>query len=254
MRNPHRMLGIFGVISTGVGFICALYTVTAILGYITYGSELKGSITLNLSDDPLDFSVKVMLLLMTYCGYLIQHYPIFQTIWPLMQRRLSTMPKCISLIANYTTRYATVEVNQLHALSMRVADTVRATTSPNNQSSLKPSSRLPPQPTRPHLSCSVTLTDIFLFLSVLNYFVLVLLACSIPNLAEIIPIIGVTTGMLLAFVFPAVLESVVFWDQWRERGYFVLILYNAFNAVYILAGIFFLVLGVYANVEHIINS
>ncbi|KAK6039869.1 hypothetical protein COOONC_22626 [Cooperia oncophora] len=108
MRNPHRMLGIFGVISTGVGFICALYTVTAILGYITYGSELKGSITLNLSDDPLDFSVKVMLLLMTYCGYLIQHYPIFQTIWPLMQRRLSTMPKCISLIANYTTRYATV--------------------------------------------------------------------------------------------------------------------------------------------------
>ncbi|KAK5981908.1 Amino acid transporter domain containing protein, partial [Trichostrongylus colubriformis] len=97
-----------------------------------------------------------MLLLMTYCGYLIQHYPIFQMIWPTMERRLKGSHPCVSHTANYTFRYVTV---------------------------------------------------------IMSFF----FAYTIPNLEEIIPIIGVTTGMLLAFVFPALLESVTFWEKWRKR-------------------------------------
>ncbi|VDO64556.1 unnamed protein product [Haemonchus placei] len=187
MRHPEKMLGFFGVITTSVAFVGVLYAAVAILGYITYGSDLHGSITLNLTNKPLDLSVKIMLLLMTYCGYLIQHYPIFQMIWPLMRPCADRAPKCLSWTANYTLRYATV---------------------------------------------------------ILSF----LLAISIPNLEEIIPIIGVTTGMLLAFVFPAVIESVVFWEQWRKRGNFILIPNIILNIIYTILGILFLVIGVHANI------
>ncbi|XGW13060.1 hypothetical protein V3C99_013587 [Haemonchus contortus] len=193
MRHPEKMLGFFGVITTSVAFVGVLYAAVAILGYITYGSDLHGSITLNLTNKPLDLSVKIMLLLMTYCGYLIQHYPIFQMIWPLMRRCVDRAPKCLSWTANYTLRYATV---------------------------------------------------------ILSF----LLAISIPNLEEIIPIIGVTTGMLLAFVFPAVIESVVFWEQWRKRGCFVLIPNIILNIIYTLLGILFLVIGVHANIVSMTTS
>ncbi|EPB70731.1 transmembrane amino acid transporter protein [Ancylostoma ceylanicum] len=108
MRRPQDMLGFFGVITISVAFICAVYVTVGFLGYLTYGDDLKGSITLNLTDSPLDFSVKGMLLLMTYCGYLIQHYPIVEMLWPYIQRRSSGASKCTSLMLDYALRYTVV--------------------------------------------------------------------------------------------------------------------------------------------------
>ncbi|KIH48906.1 hypothetical protein ANCDUO_21021, partial [Ancylostoma duodenale] len=52
MRKPQDMLGFFGVISISVAFICTVYVVVGFLGYLTYGDDLKGSITLNLDNSP----------------------------------------------------------------------------------------------------------------------------------------------------------------------------------------------------------
>lgn len=41
-------------------------------------------------------------------------------------------------------------------------------------------------------------------------FVSVLIAIAVPNLDQIIPLVGVTAGMLLAFVFPALLDTFTF--------------------------------------------
>ncbi|KHJ93434.1 transmembrane amino acid transporter protein, partial [Oesophagostomum dentatum] len=155
MRKPQHMLGLLGVISTSVGFVSILYTVTGFLGYITYGDQLKGSITLNLTNSPLDFSVKVMLLIMTYCGYLIQHYPVVEMCSPFVQNRLKDASSCTILASDYALRYIIVFMS-------------------------------------------------FGF------------AYAIPDFKDIIPFIGVTSGMMLALVFPPLLELVVFIGVWRR--------------------------------------
>ncbi|RCN33507.1 transmembrane amino acid transporter protein [Ancylostoma caninum] len=52
MRKPQDMLGFFGVISISVAFICTVYVTVGFLGYLTYGHDLEGSITLNLDNSP----------------------------------------------------------------------------------------------------------------------------------------------------------------------------------------------------------
>ncbi|KAK5973862.1 Transmembrane amino acid transporter protein, partial [Trichostrongylus colubriformis] len=192
MRNPQQMLGFCGVISTSSMVVIVLYTSMGLMGYITYGSQIEGSITLNLTNNPVDFSVKVMLLLMTYCGYLIQYYPVTQMVWPIMEPYLSNSPTFLLTVANYTMRYTIVILS-------------------------------------------------FLF------------AYTIPNLEKMIPIIGVSSGMLLVLVFPAVIESVIFWEHWKKQGVIIMYFHVILNAVYIVMGIFFLIVGVYDSVKSLNN-
>ncbi|KAL6734036.1 hypothetical protein Aduo_004621 [Ancylostoma duodenale] len=186
MRKPQDMLGFFGVISISVAFIFAVYVITGFLGYLTYGEHLKGSITLNLTNSPLDFSVKAMLLLMTYCGYLIQHYPIVEMLWPYVQQRFNGTNECTNLMLDYALRYTVVVMSFA-------------------------------------------------------------LAYAIPNFKEIIPFVGITTGMMLALFFPSLLETVVFLERWR-RGSTVILIYNvALNIFYIILGVAFVLVGIYSN-------
>lgn len=48
MKNPADFRGTFGILNIGLGIIILLYLTIGILGYIKYGSECEGSITLNL--------------------------------------------------------------------------------------------------------------------------------------------------------------------------------------------------------------
>ncbi|RCN32213.1 hypothetical protein ANCCAN_20661 [Ancylostoma caninum] len=127
-----------------------------------------------------------MLLLMTYCGYLIQHYPIVEMLWPYVQRRFSGASKCTTLMLDYALRYAVVVMS-------------------------------------------------------------LALAYAIPNFDEIIPFVGITTGMMLALFFPPLLEIVVFLERWK-RGSTVILIYNlTHNILYIILGVLFVVVGVYSN-------
>ncbi|KJH48364.1 transmembrane amino acid transporter protein [Dictyocaulus viviparus] len=105
MRSPQHMIGFCGVISTAVLFVGFLYITTGTLGYITYGDDVRGSITLNLTNSPLDLSVKVMLMLMTYCGYLIQQYPVVEmvnkSIEPYIEEANPTMICAIDFAIRY---------------------------------------------------------------------------------------------------------------------------------------------------------
>ncbi|CAJ0607629.1 unnamed protein product, partial [Cylicocyclus nassatus] len=50
MKKPEDMLGPCGVISAVMIMLTILYAATAVLGYVTYGDQLRGSVTLNLSN------------------------------------------------------------------------------------------------------------------------------------------------------------------------------------------------------------
>ncbi|CAI4229590.1 unnamed protein product [Auanema sp. JU1783] len=50
LRHPQDMIGFTGVLSTGMSLVSIVYTYCGFFGYITYGQDVQGSITLNLPD------------------------------------------------------------------------------------------------------------------------------------------------------------------------------------------------------------
>ncbi|CAJ0608447.1 unnamed protein product [Cylicocyclus nassatus] len=111
MQKPKKMLGFFGVISTAMGTVTLLNTVTGLLGYITYGEDLEGSITLNLSNEPLHFSVKIMLLVMTYLSYPVVMYPIVDMFFPFIERRIRHTKRHVVTLSHYVFRYVVVLIS-----------------------------------------------------------------------------------------------------------------------------------------------
>lgn len=48
MKTPQNFIGCPGVLNFGMGFVISLYALVGFLGYLKYGDETQGSITLNL--------------------------------------------------------------------------------------------------------------------------------------------------------------------------------------------------------------
>lgn len=51
MKTPQHFVGICGVLSKGMSGVTFVYIILGFLGYLCYGSQVKGSITLNLPVD-----------------------------------------------------------------------------------------------------------------------------------------------------------------------------------------------------------
>lgn len=83
----------------------------------------------------------------------------------------------------------------------------------------------------------------------LNFFLIILVfaALTIPNLEDIIPLVGITSGTFLAFIIPALIDSILFIPAYmkktggklRGRALFILIR----NICLCLVGIFGLIFG-----------
>ena len=52
LKHPEKMVGPFGVLSSVMGIVTFIYASCGFLGYLTYGKEVEGSITLNLPNEP----------------------------------------------------------------------------------------------------------------------------------------------------------------------------------------------------------
>lgn len=75
MRNPRRFLGLCGVLNQGMAGVTLVYILVGFLGYLKYGDETLGSITLNLPNEEMAAqSVKVLIALAVYCTYGLQYY------------------------------------------------------------------------------------------------------------------------------------------------------------------------------------
>ncbi|XGW13059.1 hypothetical protein V3C99_013586 [Haemonchus contortus] len=196
MKHPKDMDGVNGVLSTGVSLVTLIYAACGFYGYITYGDSVQGSVTLNLSDTPLNFSVKCMLLCVVYSSFLIQQYPIVEMLWPLAKQplRARNTKRAYIIVLEYLFRFSLV-------------------------------------------------------------FVVLGLAWLIPNLDEIIPLVGVTSGMLLALVLPAVLEIVVFIKDWRANYTTLkLSVHVSLDCFYALLGLFFVITGLQANIKNLMHG
>ncbi|XP_055958605.1 neutral amino acid uniporter 4 isoform X3 [Patella vulgata] len=75
MRHPPAFGGLRGVLNRGMVTVSCLYTAVGFLGYLKYGDDAKGSITLNLPNDQwLYLSVKLMFALCIAISYGVQMY------------------------------------------------------------------------------------------------------------------------------------------------------------------------------------
>ncbi|KAK6016532.1 transmembrane amino acid transporter protein [Ostertagia ostertagi] len=192
MKHPKDMDGFNGVLSTGVSLVTLIYAACGFYGYITYGDQVQGSVTLNLSDTPLNFSVKCMLLCVVFLEF---PYP--------------AIPDSGNALA----------------------DGKAPSTSSKHQTSLHHRTRVP-----------VPILDMGL-------------AWLIPNLDQIIPLVGVTAGMLLALVLPAILEVVVFIEEWRANFTTLRVsVYVGLDCFYAILGLFFVITGLQANIKSLMQG
>ncbi|KAE9547384.1 hypothetical protein FO519_009404 [Halicephalobus sp. NKZ332] len=165
LKKPSQMLGVTGVVSTGMSTVTVIYALCGFLGLITYGEKVKGSIALNLPEDLIFSIVRGLLGLVIFTGFAIQQYVVIEV----------TLPA----VKNYFLKLLN-----------------------------------PPENSR----------KLQIFSSIIDFghrvflvFICMIVGITIPQLENIIPLVGITCGMLLAFVFPAVIEILVFLPTLIEK-------------------------------------
>ncbi|XP_029842406.3 proton-coupled amino acid transporter 1 isoform X1 [Ixodes scapularis] len=89
MQNPQDFVGINGVLNTGMMIVVCLYTAIGFFGYLKYGSDVRGSITLNFPASPLNEVIRVIFAVSIFLSYALQLYVPMRIIWPALAKRLS---------------------------------------------------------------------------------------------------------------------------------------------------------------------
>uniref|UniRef100_A0AC34FIJ3 Amino acid transporter transmembrane domain-containing protein n=1 Tax=Panagrolaimus sp. ES5 TaxID=591445 RepID=A0AC34FIJ3_9BILA len=155
LKYPEDMLSSCGVLSTGMSLITIIFAACGFFGFITYGHDVKGSITLNLPNN-VEFSiVKLCLTMVVFLSFAIQFFVVFFVVvdlsWPTVRQYFST---------KFSTKLLSNRYEYLY-----------------------------------RIFC------VFIAMS---------LAIGIPNLEEIIPLIGVTAGIFMAFIYPSLIDTMTF--------------------------------------------
>ncbi|KDR21503.1 hypothetical protein L798_02967, partial [Zootermopsis nevadensis] len=82
MKTPSHFIGCPGVLNIGMAVVVMLYTGVGFFGFLQYGDDTKGSITLNLPvTEVLAQSVKVMIAVAIFLTYGLQFYVPMEIIW-----------------------------------------------------------------------------------------------------------------------------------------------------------------------------
>lgn len=82
MKKPKAFVKSFGVLNIGMGTIVLLYTAIGFFGYIRYGSDIEGSITLSLTEPMvLAKTVQILLAVAIFFTHPIQCYVAIDIAW-----------------------------------------------------------------------------------------------------------------------------------------------------------------------------
>ncbi|XP_044576947.1 proton-coupled amino acid transporter-like protein pathetic isoform X1 [Cotesia glomerata] len=105
MKTPTHFIGCPGVLNIGMFFVVSLYSTVGFFGYLRFGDETKGSITLNLpTEEPLAQAVKVMIAVAIFLTYGLQFYVPMEIIWKNLKHHFGAR----KLYAEYLVRIGLV--------------------------------------------------------------------------------------------------------------------------------------------------
>lgn len=87
MRHPEDFGGWLGVLNLGMTIVICLYTAVGFYGYLRFGDQVLGSVTLNLPQDSwLSIGAKLMFSVSIFISYLLVMYVPFNIIWPAIEQ------------------------------------------------------------------------------------------------------------------------------------------------------------------------
>ncbi|XP_017784904.1 PREDICTED: proton-coupled amino acid transporter 1 [Nicrophorus vespilloides] len=84
MKNPSSFQKPFGVLNIGMFLVTILYTTLGSMAFLTYGEDVKGSVTINLPDTPLGTAVRVIIPTAILLSYALQFYIAVDIMWPVV--------------------------------------------------------------------------------------------------------------------------------------------------------------------------
>lgn len=115
MKTPQNFVGICGVLNRGMGGVTMVYILLGFLGYMKYGNEALGSITLNLPiEETAAQIVKLLIALAVYCTFGLQFYVCLEIGWNAIKDKFTKRP----MIVNYVMRTCLVTAAVLLAVAV----------------------------------------------------------------------------------------------------------------------------------------
>ncbi|XP_076316007.1 proton-coupled amino acid transporter 2-like isoform X4 [Tachypleus tridentatus] len=125
MKTPEDFGGCNGVLNTGMVFISCLYVAMGFFGYLKYGEEVAGSITLNLPARPIYELVRVIFAVSVFLSYPLQFYVPLKFIWPFIKKKKkldTTMSLNMQQLLEHLLRASLVLLTYLLALAIPKLD------------------------------------------------------------------------------------------------------------------------------------
>uniref|UniRef100_T1J4P4 Amino acid transporter transmembrane domain-containing protein n=1 Tax=Strigamia maritima TaxID=126957 RepID=T1J4P4_STRMM len=104
MKTPQDFGGLTGVLNTAMVIVACMYTAVGFYGYLRYGDDVLGSVTLNLPKDALGLSVRLAYALAIFLTYLVQFYVPIQIMWPIIEKRLPGRVQVYNNVLEYAFR------------------------------------------------------------------------------------------------------------------------------------------------------
>ncbi|XP_049827482.1 proton-coupled amino acid transporter-like protein CG1139 isoform X3 [Schistocerca gregaria] len=118
MISPGSFVGPLGVLNRAMVIIIFLFIVIGLFGYMKYGNEAQGSITLNLpADEILAQSVKIMLAVSIFISHSLQNYVNIDILWnSYLSEKFEKRPH--KIIFEYIVRISLVTITFLLAAAV----------------------------------------------------------------------------------------------------------------------------------------
>lgn len=99
LKKPHSFGGFFGVLNQSMFIVMVLYLVVGFFGYLKYGNEVHGSITLDLPPGIIWDIDRLMFTIAVFLSYPLQLYVPLHLLWPWLQNQINTKAVDINMIS-----------------------------------------------------------------------------------------------------------------------------------------------------------
>ena len=93
------------ILNGGMILVTTLYVSMGLLGYLTFGEDICGSVTLNLPNETLYASVKILYSFVIFISFAIQFYVPISFLWPSIRDKLCSTSGTSSLTISHLTYY-----------------------------------------------------------------------------------------------------------------------------------------------------
>lgn len=247
------MVAPLGVLSLGMTFVTFVYASIGLIGYVTYGENVEDSITLNLPQNKfvdivffflniflrLFLSFQIIWTVIVYFTYLIQQYVIIEMTWPYLKKKLNlekielNNENCNNSLTNNNNNESDLSIEKSRTESIITVSTM------------------------PIITDSRLAYPIELLYRTLIVIITMCVGIAVPNLKNIISLVGFTSGMFLAFIIPASIDTILFLPahieknggKFNSRALFILIR----NSILFLVGFCGSIFGLKISIEAILS-